>query len=681
MASPMEEFQVSIHTSPGLTSGTYSNLWIALIGSEGETLPLSISLADQHLLPGSVCVVKVKSSCSLGHVVLVRLRLEPRPGFPDLPWKCCFVGIQRLGVGGVDGEGQPKVGDAEEIFPCGRWLTSAEGEVELRNGTVCLLSSESEPKLRDHRVKEMQNQKQKIGWRVFFEGAPHCVDVSSVSQLGPNLSYTRQSPGINLHYLRGFTERAESWRSFEELDTFFKHNGRENSIAKYVQAHWREDWFFGYQCQNGCNPLMIRQTRLLPPNMAVTSDMLRPFLPETSTLEHELEKGTIFLLDYEVLEDVPANVINGRQQYLSAPLCLLHLDQQGKLKPVAIQLQQNPGPQNPVFLPSDPACDWLLAKMWVRSADFQCHQLASHFLRTHLLGEVYCIATLRQLPEVHPLFQLLMPHIRTTLQINIQARASLLAPNGVFDKAIGCGLASLPAMLSRSSARLHYRSLCVPDDLEDRGLAALPHCYYAQDALRVWSALHRFVLRLVELYYHGDQCVKQDSELQSWIMEIYTHGFLQKPQSGCPQSFQTMMELSKFVTMVIFSCSALHAAVNFSQMDFDLWMPNCPASMTQPPPQTKGTVTEDNLFSFLPEVNSTCSVIITLSMLSVPARDYVPLCQYREPFFSTGTPCRLVEEVQAELRAISDDITNRNRKLEVPYPYLSPDQIENSTAI
>ena len=85
-------------------------------------------------------MVKVKSSCSLGHVVLVRLRLEPRPGFPDLPWKCCFVGIQRLGVGGVDGEGQPKVGDAEEIFPCGRWLTSAEGEVELRNGTGMIVS-------------------------------------------------------------------------------------------------------------------------------------------------------------------------------------------------------------------------------------------------------------------------------------------------------------------------------------------------------------------------------------------------------------------------------------------------------------------------------------------------------------------------------------------------------------
>lgn len=31
-------------------------------------------------------------------------------------------------------------------------------------------------------------------------------------------------------------------------------------------------------------------------------------------------------------------------------------------------------------------------------------------------------------------FQLLMPHLKNSLQINIQARASLLAANGVFDK-------------------------------------------------------------------------------------------------------------------------------------------------------------------------------------------------------------------------------------------------------
>lgn len=142
-----------------------------------------------------------------------------------------------------------------------------------------------------------------------------------------------------------------------------------------------------------------------------------------------------------------------------------------------LQLQQKPGPQNPVFLPSDSGYDWLLAKMWVHSADFQCHQLISHYLRTHMMAELCCVATLRQLPDAHPLHQvnpaplqlarlhpqeireqncciqsflllnglsclfshffygqLLLPHVKTSLKINFGARASLLASKGLFDQ-------------------------------------------------------------------------------------------------------------------------------------------------------------------------------------------------------------------------------------------------------
>lgn len=50
------------------------------------------------------------------------------------------------------------------------------------------------------------------------------------------------------------------------------------------------------------------------------------------------QKGTVYLLNYEVLDGVPGNVINGKQSYLTAPLCLLHLNQQGQLVPIAIQV-------------------------------------------------------------------------------------------------------------------------------------------------------------------------------------------------------------------------------------------------------------------------------------------------------------------------------------------------------
>lgn len=128
------------------------------------------------------------------------------------------------------------------------------------------------------------------------------------------------SPTPNLQYLKGFTERTQSWSSFSELETFFAYTGAYNSVGSkrgaqpgvfvcflllglslkfpllsgYIKTNWKEDWYFGYQCLNGSNPLLIRQIHQIPPKLAVTCEMLRPFLPKGSSLNDELKVNSQF---------------------------------------------------------------------------------------------------------------------------------------------------------------------------------------------------------------------------------------------------------------------------------------------------------------------------------------------------------------------------------------------------
>ena len=44
----------------------------------------------------------------------------------------------------------------------------------------------------------------------------------------------------------------------------------------YVQKHWKEDVFFGYQYLNGINPMLIIRCTNLPSNFPVTDDMVFP---------------------------------------------------------------------------------------------------------------------------------------------------------------------------------------------------------------------------------------------------------------------------------------------------------------------------------------------------------------------------------------------------------------------
>uniref|UniRef100_A0A8C6SKT3 Lipoxygenase domain-containing protein n=1 Tax=Neogobius melanostomus TaxID=47308 RepID=A0A8C6SKT3_9GOBI len=419
------------------------------------------------------------------------------------------------------------------------------------------------------------------------------------------------------------------------------------AFSEYVQKHWREDAFFGYQFLNGVNPMMIQRCSKLPSNFPVTENML--YLHGARSLEEEMQLTNDYL---------KANVIHDEQQYLVAPLVLLHQTPDGKLlKPIAIQ--QTPGEDNPIFLPSDSEYDWLLAKTFVRSAYFNEHELNIHLLCTHLLAEVFTVALLRNVPMVHPLYKLLIPHTRYTLQINLLAREKLISEDGFFTLVSGAGMVNI---LQNSLSCLKYSSLCLPDDITERGVQSVPNYYYRDDGLRLWGIIHRFA------YLYNDTEVEDDSELQNWIKDIYEEGFLSNQNTGIPQHFHSLSELVKFTTMVIFTCSAQHAAVNSGQFDYGGWMPNAPTTLQLPPPTKKETATEETLLNTLPDISTTVHGMVALG-------------QYPNERFCEEVPCRLIKYFQSELEDMHVHVKQRNKDLPLPYLYLDPKQMENSVSL
>ena len=137
--------------------------------------------------------------------------------------------------------------------------------------------------------------------------------------------------------------------------------------------------------------------------------------------------GNVYIVNYTFLRDISRGHHQGKKLELAAPICLLYLRTDSELVPIAIQLGQEDGHDNPIWTPKDEPLDWLLAKMWFKHADLQVHQIKSHYAFTHVIGEVFAVAMYRCLPTIHPIYKLLKEHLRSSIPINILARKNLIS--------------------------------------------------------------------------------------------------------------------------------------------------------------------------------------------------------------------------------------------------------------
>ncbi|XP_074076777.1 polyunsaturated fatty acid lipoxygenase ALOX12-like [Macrotis lagotis] len=573
--------------------------------------------------------------------------------------------------------------EKEIVFPCYCWL-QGDGIICLPEATAWMKRNDVLGLFQKHQEEELEERRTLYRWATWKNGMPLTVDAASAKDLPLDVRFHEekkidfngsQVAGVMEIALKRLSTLLSSWNNLEDFDKIF---WNKSALAKRVQQYWKDDAFFGYQFLNGINPTLLRRSTSLPTRLVIP-----PGIEGLQVqLEKKLQEGCLFEVDFSLLDGIQANVIQGERQYLAVPLVMLKMEPDGKLLPIVIQLQPPcPGsPVPPLFLPSDPSLTWLLAKAWVKNSDFQLHELQVHLLKTHLVAEVFAVATMRCLPGIHPIFKLLVPHIRYTMEINTRARTALISDGGVFDQAINTGGGGHLDVLRRATNSLTYRSLCPPYDLADRGLLGIQSYLYAQDALRLWDIIFRYVQGIVHLHYSEDKVVQNDPEIQAWCREITEIGLCGAQEQGFPVSFQSRAELCHFVTMCIFTCTAQHSAVNKGQLDWYAWVPNAPCTMRQPPPTTKD-VTLEMVMATLPNVYQSCIQMAIVWLLSRNQPDMVPLGHHKEQYFSGPGPKAVLRHFQEDLATLEREIVARNEGLDLPYYYLQPSQIENSVTI
>ncbi len=488
----------------------------------------------------------------------------------------------------------------------------------------------------------------------------------------------------------------------QELATQFKDAITGNSVQledyadifKAIElpaiAHdFQEDETFARMRVAGPNPMLIKGVDKLPSKFPLTAEQYASVMPG-DTLASASKEGRLYLLDYAQLQQLvekPASVDPIKVVY--APIALFAVPKGGvELTPVAIQCGQDPA-QFPLLMRPDADqaklhFGWQMAKTIVQVADGNYHELFVHLGRTHLVLEAFVVATHRQLADQHPLNILLIPHFEGSLFINNAAAGSLIAEGGAINKVFGAQITAIQTAAGDDRLAFDFWGSMLPTELKARKVddkSRLPYFPYRDDALLVWQAIEKWAGEYVELYYVDELALQGDTELAAWCADLIGQGLVKGFKA-----IESRAELIQVLTMVMFTASAQHAAVNFPQRTIMTYAPSVTGAGWALPPNKLAGHTEQDWVKLMPPIDIAMDQLNILYLLG--SVYYRRLGEYKSnhfPYLSWFRDKKVDEPLKrfnANLVNIEDEINRRNEAREPhPYPYLLPSQIPPSINI
>lgn len=485
-----------------------------------------------------------------------------------------------------------------------------------------------------------------------------------------------------------------------------------------------QDWFFGYLQIAGFNTTNLRGVVQQPPagskalaladllhKMPISDEIFQKVLGDTTvTLQHALEQNRLYVCDYAALEGAKTNKVHDEQRYLAAPIALFYWNPTpppgyppgaGVMQPIAIQLgQQFNAETTPIFTPNDAAnandangLKWKIAKYFVNVACAIQHESIAHLGDCHLIVEPIVVATHRQLAEQHPIFKLLIPHFRFTININDSAIHSLIIPGGVVATNVGPAIESTLELVAKAHEAWRWDENNPDNVFQLRGVDKLPVFPFRDDTRLLWQAIQQYVADYLKVYYRNDQEVREDNELQAWVNELVLPmyaGFKGmaglKPSGDAkrPVQIDSLDYLTQLVAQIIYIAGPQHASVNYAQYPLMSYMPSVAGTIYQPPP-TRSTQlkSSEDCVAWYPPLDVSLYTFSFEYLLSGVQYDTFGFYSDnpRTPYFNDKQVDKLVADFQDQLALIEIEIRKRNQTRPMPYPFQLPSQIPNSISI
>ncbi|XP_052225507.1 allene oxide synthase-lipoxygenase protein-like isoform X5 [Dreissena polymorpha] len=660
----LADYVVFVRTGDRKRAGTDANIRVILHGNTGlktEKIHLHHVLKNDFEC-GQVDEFEIDNQRDVGTVEKIELW---RDNFGlGSRWYCDYVIVKKKGQ------------RSEFSFPIFRWIKADVHYMFRQNDTML---PQQDP-MTEQRWKELKSKKKKYEVAQKFPNGPAQIKNMPADEAF-SFDYKwdivkRKLQLIATSKIVMFT--AGRWESIQHLRNVYT---KEVFCEPHGCTRWSNDLCFAGQRVASMNHSCIELCTKIPDKFGVTEELLKPYL-EGQSLQKILDSKRMFIVDHTILAGLPCR----KGFHSCVPMALFYVNNNKQLIPVAIQLNQDKGTDNPVFFPNDPPNVWMKAKMWFNNADANVHQSLTHLGFTHLLMEGVTVVTHRNLSQSHPVFKLLSPHFLYLIAINSRGLELLVSKNGWVDKTMNIGQEGMFALIARGIKKWRMNvEGTLPEDLKQRGVLdtnVLPGYHFRNDALLLYGAINKYVKKYVDLYYDSVDKITGDWEIQSWGAELTK----EREKGGCGLEgvpshgkFSSKEDLYLTLTSIIYTCSVAHASTNFPQYDEYAYPPNYPALLNGEPPKDKRPVEETELVSMLPDKPTTLDMMTVTKILS--SRGTNSLGDFEVQYIFEPEACKVVDEFRADLAEISKVIKQRNKERNPPYPYLDPDIVPNSISI